>query len=139
MVPRANINLGNRIDAVRDVLHIQHLLTVSVQKYVHAPMAIVVLLKEPAVNRIEVRRYLNELLDLQLETVTVTGIVRRSVALIETSLGMRHDDRSIEAFLAFGNRDAWGAYVARLRAEVSVEIEIPTSPAAKPAVACKES
>lgn len=92
------------------------------------PWAIIAALKQPAVDRTIIRKWLDALLDAWLEPAHLTALLRARVCELENALGLHHDDRSVEAFLALGAGDTetWSAYVARLRAQGRpIEIPIP--------------
>jgi hypothetical protein len=133
----ARISISDRVDAVVATMRIYEYLKDDSRwpRDVpdHQPWRIIAELQVSSIDRVVIRRCLDEVLEARLEPHHLMAHVRARVCEVENACGLLHDDRSVEAFLAQGNRDTWRALTDRLKTEARpIEVPIPSGAGATP-------
>lgn len=131
---RGRIAIVDRVDGVVAAMRI-NALAAPYCVVVPEPWAIIEALKQPAVDRAIVRKWVDNLLALELPGAGATARLRVLLCHLENALGLEHDERAVVALLAQADDDSWASYVTRLEAElrIAIAIAIPITAAAQAA------
>jgi hypothetical protein len=134
--PRSNITFSDRVGAAVSATHIAHMFRDEQASHAALPWRIVALLEHnTVVDRAEMRRLLDKLLELELGSSWRTAWLQLHVGEIELAIGVGHDPRSLAAHTAWhsGTRDAFDNYARSLKPGAAIDSAIPTKPAVQDA------
>jgi hypothetical protein len=129
---RSNISIEDRVDAVVEAMEIYRLFQRDCSRSIadSTPMVIVHQLRKRVIDRAEMRRDCDQLLAHWLEPAHLNAFARVHICKLENALGLAHDQRSVDAFLAFNSPETWRAYVDAIgeAQPPTIEIAIPARP-----------